>query len=691
MSEYAKLIEALTLNYLNVYIINPVSDTGEIVKLNGRAFEGTEQISKNFVYSEMLNDYINNYVLSEDREIFSNYFSRKNLLDHFSKDDKQLELSYSALVDGETHFYGACYIKISSPEEELRLLGAVRNVDSLIAERLENEKKQLEREEKYKKRLEEQIAVFNGLARNFKNVYLVNIDKGTAKVLKFEDEYHDNRLDGLLDKKFPYEELMNQWIEAAVHPDDREMLRKALSQENLKKVFAEKKEYIGNYRMLVGGNTINFQYNLYQLSKPGHIIAGFQNVDSIIKEHLEQERRTREREEAYQRQLVAAKQQAEEANNAKTEFLQRMSHDIRTPINGICGMLDIADRFTDDIDKQKECRNKIRRSTDLLLTLINEVLDMSKLESGTFTFENVSFNLQELIREVLDANEPQADAREIEILYDYPEFEYNRFIGSPIHIKRLLLNILSNAIKYNKDNGKIYLTCEQHVIAEDTVMMEFTCKDTGIGIGKDFLEHIFEPFARENAVKKAKSGTGLGLSISKKIVDGLGGNITVESVKGEGTTFVISFPLKIDDSPEDAAHAEVKSEQACIKGLHILLVEDNDLNMEIASFLLKEEGAIVTEAWNGEEAVELFKQSAPGTYDVILMDVMMPIMDGYTATKNIRESGREDAKHIPIIAMTANAFSDDRMKARAAGMDAHIAKPLDMETIKRTITKFVEM
>ena len=316
---------------------------------------------------------------------------------------------------------------------------------------------------------------------------------------------------------------------------------------------------------------------------------------------------------------------------------------------------------------------------------------MSKLESGNMTFENISFDMEDVLKDILTVTEMQAADRGVSVIRQEMALQNKRFIGSPVHIKRLLMNILGNAVKYNKDNGAIYFSCKELEQHNGHAMLEFKCRDTGIGIGKDFLAHIYEPFAQENAVPRTKyAGTGLGLSIAKKLTEKMNGMIAVESTQGVGTTFTITLPLQIDFSAPDAAPEAEENQQVSLKGLHIMLVEDNELNMEIAKFLLEEEGAVITSAWNGQEAVDLFENSPVGAFDAIMMDVMMPVMDGYAATRAIRASDKPDAQTIPIIAMTANAFVDDRLKAKNAGMNAHIAKPLDTALLMKTIAKFVK-
>ena len=404
--------------------------------------------------------------------------------------------------------------------------------------------------------------------------------------------------------------------------------------------------------------------------------------------HRKQEQ---EKDEKYKAELLRAAKKAEAANEAKTEFLQRMSHDIRTPINGICGMINVADHYADNMEKQTECRAKIKKTSHLLLELINEVLDMSKLESDEVVLEDIPFNLNSIFEEILGVIEHMAAEQNIRIIWEEKEVTHWNLIGSPVHVKRILMNILSNAVKYNKENGYVYIGCRE-IPSKQTAMptLEFVCRDTGIGMTEAFQKRIFEPFAQEHAGSRTKfAGTGLGMPITKKLVEKMGGTISFESKEGTGTTFVIRIPFQIDADMKDRTETEEKTETS-IQGLHVLLTEDNELNMEIAEFVLQNEGAVVTKAWNGQKAVDIFRKSRPGEFDAILMDIMMPVMNGYEAAKMIRSLDREDAKVIPIIAMTANAFTEDKMRAKEAGMDEHIAKPVDGKLLVKVINELVK-
>ena len=407
--------------------------------------------------------------------------------------------------------------------------------------------------------------------------------------------------------------------------------------------------------------------------------------------NLAHRKQEQEKDEKYKAELLIAAKKAEAANEAKTEFLQRMSHDIRTPINGICGMVNMAEHYAGDLEKQTEYRTKVKKASNLLLELVNEILDMSKLESGEIVLEEIPFNLSSISREVLAVIEQMAAEQNIRIEWEKKEITHRDFIGSPGYVKRVMMNILSNAVKYNRENGHIYISCME-IPSEQPGMttMEFVCRDTGIGMTEEFQKCVFEPFAQEHTGSRTKfAGTGLGMPIAKNLVEKMGGTITFESEEGAGTTFVIRVPFKIDMNADKREKQKDVSEKS-IKGLHILLAEDNELNMEIAEFMLQNEGTVVTKAWNGQEAVELFRKSKPGEFDVILMDIMMPVMNGYEATKMIRSLDREDAKTIPIIAMTANAFTEDRLRAKEAGMDEHIAKPVDGKLLIKVIHKLMK-
>ncbi len=401
-----------------------------------------------------------------------------------------------------------------------------------------------------------------------------------------------------------------------------------------------------------------------------------------------------EQEHKYASQLEDAAQAAQKANASKTEFLQRMSHDIRTPINGIRGMVEIGDVYADDLAKQKECREKIWTASGLLLDLVNEVLDMSKLENGEVTLDIQPMNVKCLGDEVCEMLERQAAARDIKIVRELDRLEHPCVMASSLHLKRLVMNMASNAVKYNRHGGTVRVSCsELDCDAEGHATYRFVIADNGIGMSEEFQKHLYEPFAREMQETTYKpSGTGLGMVITKQLVEVMGGTIKCDSVLGEGTTYTVDLTFDIVPAElmeECAVHEDGKRDNSTLDGLNILLAEDNELNREIAEFVITRAGASFVSAVNGREAVELFEQSEPGSFDVILMDIMMPVMDGYEATRTIRKLSRPDALSVPIIAMSANAFSDDVVNSRKAGMNDHLAKPIDSDELVKSINSIL--
>ena len=390
-------------------------------------------------------------------------------------------------------------------------------------------------------------------------------------------------------------------------------------------------------------------------------------------------------------QLSVAVQEADRANAAKTSFLSRMSHDIRTPLNGIIGLLEIDAAHPDDRELVDSNREKMRVSANHLLSLLNDVLQMSKLESGEIALGHEPIDLNRLAAEVMTIISQRAAESGITMENDRRSEQVSApwVYGSPLHLRQIFLNIYTNCIKYNKPGGSITTLFQCVEKDEKTVTYRWTISDTGIGMSEAFLGHIFDPFTQEKTdARSIYQGTGLGMAIVKGLVEQMHGSIEVGSTLGVGSTFTITIPFEIAESVEAKPTQGNDAGQADIRGLRLMLAEDNDLNAEIAKMLLEDAGVIVTGVGDGQQAVSLFREKPAGTFDVILMDIMMPVMDGLTATKTIRALDRPDARTIPIIAMTANAFEEDAQKCLAAGMNAHLAKPLDIGKLIATIAQY---
>ncbi len=398
-------------------------------------------------------------------------------------------------------------------------------------------------------------------------------------------------------------------------------------------------------------------------------------------------RRLMEQKEESNRILKVAAEEARSASKAKSEFLSNMSHDIRTPINGIMGMTEIALKNVSDAARVEDCLGKISSSSQHLLSLINDVLDMSRIESGKVTVNSEPMNLTATTDECASIIDGQLLNRDVELIREFGDFAHPNLIGDELHLRQILINILGNSVKFTPDGGRIYFRVEETGSADGRARFRFEIEDTGIGMKPEFLQHIWEPFVQEDGGNRTNyKGTGLGMAITKKFVDMMGGKITVESRLNEGSKFVIELGFEIDQNAVTAAETPEETEFH-LEGMRVMLVDDIDINIEVAKYMLEDVGITVTCAENGQLALELFQNRAAGSFDVILMDIMMPVMNGLDATRAIRALDRPDAKEIPIIAMTANAYDEDVRSAQEAGMNGHLAKPIDAALLYRALSE----
>lgn len=421
----------------------------------------------------------------------------------------------------------------------------------------------------------------------------------------------------------------------------------------------------------------------YEQSEQGEI----QSVILVTRNIDEQKRLELE----YQEKLKEATEEAVNANQAKTDFLRQMSHDVRTPINVIMGMVEIGNKHPEDMKRQQYCREKVLVAASMLLDLVNDVLFINKLDSVGVVLEEQPFDLRMVLGEIYSLVDLQAQEKNIDLQLILLKTQHAHLVGSHVHFRQIIMNIMTNAVKYTPKHGKIMVSCEEASFDDEKSLLRFVCADTGIGMSTEFQRRMFEPFAQEqNGIKTDYNGVGLGLAIVKKLVATMQGTIQVMSEKHQGTTFTIELPFKINHSGNQLSQIPKKTEEFSLDGISVLLVEDNKLNMEIAEFILEERGMKVTKAWNGAQAVEVWNQSEPGDFDIILMDLMMPEMNGFEAAREILATERPDATTIPIIAMSANVFKEDVEACKEAGMKDHIAKPLDIQRILNIIEKYVK-
>ena len=521
--------------------------------------------------------------------------------------------------------------------------------------------------------------IISTIATLYVTIIHANVKERTYELLKGHD-----LVQKILGQKGKIDDVMERLPTAFAAMEGREKFREFLNFDTLTERLRNT-NYVSTEFVSINGGWRLSRFIVKSRDTQGNVVDVLYVVRDITEEKL--------RELMYQKQLKESMEDAQRANISKTAFLRRMSHDIRTPLNGIVGMIHIAQKHSNDVAKLQECRQKVLQSTDYLQKLINNVLDISKLESGSLVLEHKSFDMVELLSNNMTvvAMSAYENGVRFEGGVEANTIRHRYLIGSPVHLSRVLMNLASNAIKYNHFHGTVNVHCEELSDDGNIAVFKFVCSDTGLGMSEEFQKHAFDVFAQEGKQSTTTfSGSGLGLSIVKDIIELMGGMIELESKENVGSTFTVTVPFKIDhlvennDSQNDSCPQSME-----LSGKRVLLVEDNAINMEIAHAILEEEHLNITEAKNGKEALEIFQNSKLNEYDVIIMDVMMPVMDGLEATKAIRMLEREDAKRIPIIAMTANAFEEDRKACLDAGMNEHIGKPIDIPLLKRTITKAI--
>ena len=652
------VLHALSVDYLGIYQVN--FDTGEC-----ETYRNSERIGMDWAlhfqegYQAAMERYISGYVIPRDQERLR-ILTKKDYVLAQLKTKKKFSVRYQV----KDSSFGLKYMEIhfsatEQTEEKHCAIFAQRDVNAVV-----------EQEETYK--LEARQSLEDILEGARTGIWTIELEEGCRPRM-----YADRTMRILLDvsDEIGPEECYEHWF-AHIDPDYVEMVQDAVGEilgtGRSEVIYPWNHPTLGKIYVRCGGVPDK------TFKKPGACLNGYhQDITETMVTRKKQEQ-----------SIMELLERVRQANSAKSEFLSHMSHDLRTPINGILGMLAILEKSQDDPKLQQECRKKIRVSTEHLLSLVNDVLQVSKLESGRPAAVEEPFDLHDTLEDCITILSPQAEERGICLELETSGLRHNRVIGNPLHMKQILMNVIDNALKYNRPHGSVFVRAKETAFRDGWANCQFVIEDTGIGIGEDFKEHIFEPFMQEHQDARTNySGVGLGMSIVKKLVEEMKGTVEVDSRIGEGSVVRITLPIRADEAWSGPSADEEQDEQDSIAGMHVLLVEDNEINCEIVEYILHEAGAEVVTANDGKAAVDTFAASAVGTFDCVLMDLMMPVMSGYEAARVIRGLDRADAKSVPIIALSANAFEEDIALAKDAGMNEHLAKPVDIRKMFRAMNR----
>lgn len=675
------ILNALGKDYLTLCLLNIKTEKITILNTSMEEIkEGTD-----LPYYETCYDSIDKYVREDQKEEIKEKIDLKKVKEELSQ-KQEYSFIYEVWLDGQIQYYQMRYISL---EDKEHILMTFRLTEAEVDKDQQKENKTVDELRKERMFLEV-------LCRDYTAVYYFDLKNDTLEILKMDKNANSVNMFGTqLRKKLNYSKEMIRYCSLYVIESEQKGFLRAMNRDYIREKLKDSERFV--YRFESNPNLSKHRHFEVQALRvvdqefDDTAILAFRHIDHIVADENERKKQLEEaiKMEERSKRLEKERQDAIAANEMKSRFLSSISHDIRTPINGIQGMLRIAETCPNDLKKQNECREKIWIASNYLVTLVNNVLNMNRLENKSIDLSEQSFNMIDLLMDVTGMTDIQIEAQELHSIVDWkPGYIDHRYlIGSSEGLYRILMNLTSNAIKYNKKGGTVYCRCMEKQREGDTIWFEFVTSDTGVGMDEEFLKHAFEPYIqKDNTTLSSIKGVGLGLSIVKQTVELMGGTIEVESKVGEGTKYTIMLPFKIDPNPQ----VKKKSlEHISLNGVKALLVEDNDLNLEIAKFHLEQENVEVYTAMNGAEAVDMFEQSEVGYYDIILMDIMMPIMDGLQATREIRKLPRPDAAAVPIIAMSANAFEEDIEKSMEAGMNAHLTKPLDGKKVPDTMKQYL--
>ena len=657
-----RLLDKICADFTAVYYVELNTGSFEILHINDGTNVKKMNLKQGDNFNSSADQYAVQYLYEKERQEFKDWISTGHLKEQLSRKER-ITYHYRSKPNPNQHeFFEAQAAKIYEDEKHFFALVGFRHIDDIMEKEttIQNQLKQALDEA----RLSNEI--ISAIAKSYCSIYRIDVQKDF-----FEEISNDSEIHKLTGNRGSASEKLYQLCDTMVASEYRSLIRPFLDVSTLS-ARLKTEEYISTEYRMCDGSWHRMLFTVKKRDESGNVTHVLCTVRSISD--------SKRREEDLNFAAEAAKREAE----MKTRFLATMSHDIRTPLNGIIGMVNMGNQYADDLQMQQKIREKAMEALKYLVSLVNDVLDMNKLQSGELKDQQILFDLTMVLRELNQIYDERAAKKGIRYEVDWKNSTYSHsaLIGNPVYLGRILSNVMDNAIKFSQAGSVITVWVKEETLDDGRAFFTFYCKDQGVGMSEDFIAHAFDMFSQESKTSRSRyEGTGLGLAITKQLVDRMDGSIELKSEVGVGTTVIVKIPFKIDtqDKNSNLSDKPVSLDDYSVEGIRALVVEDNELNMEIARCILEDSGMEVTCAVDGQEAVEIFEKSAPDYFGVIYMDIMMPRMNGLDAARTIREMKRRDARRVPIIAMSANSFAEDIINSRLAGMNVHLAKPLDAE------------
>lgn len=667
---YQNLLDKLCMDLTAAYYVELNSAKFEVVHLlNTSNADGLLSQKEYTDFDEFARKYAFVFLAEDKRKEFLDWITCSNLKKAMEKSER-VTYHFETIPNGKGNkYFESQAIKIHEEKNSFYVLIGFRYIDDIM-------KKELAVQRQLQKALDElklNNEIISAISKNYSSIFRIDIKKDYFEEISSDDEVHK-----LTGNKGCASEKLYKICDTLVAPEYRFMLHEFLNIKTVPQRLENEESVVTEYRMCDGN-----WHRLRFIAKKRNAAGEVTHVLCTVRSSTDAKRR--ELDLCYEAE--AAKREAD----LKAKFLANMSHDIRTPLNGLMGMVNLGDQYADDLVMQQKIREKSKESLGFLVSLVNDVLDMSKLESGNLEKHEITFDILPLIQSANVQAHIRANDRNISYIVDWDntDIKHPFLIGNPVYVTRIFSKIVDNAVKFSNDGGEVRVWGKEEIIDNENVIMELGCEDHGIGMSQEFIKHAFDLFAQEKQSSRSHyEGTGLGLAIVKKLVERMGGTIDLRSKQGAGTTVVVHLPFRIGKKIE-AVRTETDFEKISVAGMRVLVVEDNELNMEIAKVMLEANSIEVISAIDGQEAFEMFEKSAQGYFDVIFMDIMMPRMNGLDAARAIRSTRRTDSSSIPIIAMSANAFAEDIINSRIAGIDMYLAKPLDEDKMINAIKQCI--